>query len=124
MILRLLIFIALAILVYAVIKYIMNPKRKLELAHERKHFYFYDERKNVRKNFLVTYNGVMFEGEKYLGRTEQAFEVVRISVWSKSNQELKGLAKEDFHFIEQEILSHYPHAEIEWKSPVKELLRT
>ncbi|WP_096202735.1 sigma-w pathway protein ysdB [Bacillus sp. FJAT-45350] len=120
---RLLLIVAIIVLIYSVIKYILNPKRKLELAHEKKEFYFHDEKQNVRKNFLITYKGVMFEGEKYLGTTEQSFEVVSVYMWAKNTQLLQGLDRQDFYFIEQEVLIHYPNATIEWKSPVKEFLK-
>ncbi|MFB4165844.1 sigma-w pathway protein ysdB [Alteribacillus sp. JSM 102045] len=123
LLIRALIIIALIILIYAVIKYILNPKRKLELAHEKKNFYFLDESKNVRKNFLITYKGVMFEGEKYLGTTEQAFDIVSVSVWVKNKDNLQGLQLKDFAFLENEIRQHYPRAAIEWKSPIKEFIR-
>ncbi|MGO4888661.1 sigma-w pathway protein ysdB [Anaerobacillus sp. MEB173] len=120
---RLLLIIAIIILVYCTIKYLVNPKRKLELAHEKKQFYFHDEKDNVRKNFLITYKGVLFEGEKYLGTTENAFEVVSIYIWPKNQTKLQGFDREDFYFIEREILIYYPNATIEWKSPVKEFLK-
>ncbi|WP_158736627.1 sigma-w pathway protein ysdB [Alteribacillus sp. YIM 98480] len=123
LLIRALILIALIILIYAVIKYILNPKRKLELAHEKSNFYFLDEIKNVRKNFLITYKGVMFEGEKYLGTTEQAFDIVSVSVWVKNKDKLQGLQRKDFSFLENEIRQHYPHAHIEWKSPIKEFIK-
>ncbi|WP_026671570.1 hypothetical protein [Alkalihalobacterium bogoriense] len=120
---RLFIVVAVIILMYSVIKYFVDPKRKLELAHEKKQFYFHDDKTNVRKNFLLTYKGVLFEGEKYLGTTEMAFEIVSIVIWPKQSERLQGLDREDFHVIEQEIYIHYPNATIEWKSPVKEFLR-
>ncbi len=119
---RLLILIAVIILAYSSIKYLLNPKRKLELAHEKKQFYFLDEKQNVRKNFLITYRGVLFEGEKYLGTTDEAFEVVTVQIWVKNTDKLQGLNKEDFYFIAKEIMQAYPNAKIEWKSPIKELL--
>ncbi|RSL32206.1 sigma-w pathway protein ysdB [Salibacterium salarium] len=123
LLLRALIFIALIILIYAVVKYILNPKRKLELAHEKKNFYFLDEPKNVRRNFLITYKGVMFEGEKYLGTTENAFDITFVSIWVKNKDRLQGLQLQDFNFLEKEIRQHYPHAELDWKSPIKEFIR-
>lgn len=119
---RLLIFIALILFIYTAYKYIMNPKRKLELSHEKKQFYFLDDPENVKKNFLLTYKGVLFEGEKYLGTTENSFDVVSISVWTKHPNQLKGFEREDLYFVEKEILIHYPHAEIEWKNPVNQLI--
>jgi hypothetical protein len=118
------IFIVLIIiyLIYRSIKFIIDPKRKLDLAMEQKRFYFYDDQDNVRKNFVVTYKGVLFEGEKYLGTTEQSFEVVSIFVWTKNISSLKGMSKEDFQYIEQEILERYPNSTVDWKSPIKEFL--
>ncbi|MCP3741295.1 sigma-w pathway protein ysdB [Rossellomorea sp. BNER] len=118
------IFIVLIIIyfIYRSIKFIIDPKRKLDLAMEQKRFFFYDDQDNVRKNFVVTYKGVLFEGEKYLGTTEQSFEVVSIFVWTKNISSLKGMAKEDFQYIEQEILERYPNSTVDWKSPIKEFL--
>jgi hypothetical protein len=123
-ILRLLLIAAFFYLIYYAFRYIFHPKRKLELAHEQKKFYLYDDPNNVRKNFLVTYKGVLFEGEKYLGTTESAFEVVSIFIWPKDTAKLKGLTKQDFLFIEQKIREQYPNAVIDWKSPIKEFLNS
>lgn len=120
--LRFLLFALIIFAVYSLTKYLLNPKRKLELAHEQKRFYFFDDENNVHKNFLLTYKGVLFEGEKYLGTTENAFEVVSIFIWPRSVSELKGLVKEDFLFIESKIREHYSSAKIDWKSPIKEFL--
>ncbi|MFC0469499.1 sigma-w pathway protein ysdB [Halalkalibacter kiskunsagensis] len=120
---RLLLLVALIVLAYTAFKYLFHPRRKLEQAHDRKQFYFYDDDKDVRKNFLITYKGVMFEGEKYLGTTDQSFEIISIYVWAKHTDQLTGLNKEDFHFIADDIHLRYPNAKVEWKSPIKELLR-
>ncbi|MRG87652.1 sigma-w pathway protein ysdB [Salinibacillus xinjiangensis] len=118
---RLLIIFAIIFFIYSAYKYIVNPKRKLEIAQENKTFYFYDDENNVKKNFLITYKGALFEGEKYLGTTEQAFEVVTITVWTKHPDLLKGISREDLYFIEKEILIKYPHAKIEWRHPIKNI---
>ncbi|WP_442595374.1 sigma-w pathway protein ysdB [Neobacillus sp. D3-1R] len=120
--LRMLLLALILFLIYYLIKYIFNPKRKLELAHEQKRYFLYDDPNNVRKNFLLTYKGVLFEGEKYLGTTDEAFEVVSIFIWPKNIASLKGLGKNDFLFIEENIRMNYPNAKIDWKSPIKELL--
>ncbi|MDY0396940.1 hypothetical protein RWE15_24925 [Virgibacillus halophilus] len=65
--------------------------------------------------------GACFEGEKYLGTTEDAFEVVNISVTISNPMELSGMTREDLYFIEKEILIRYPHAKIEWKHPIDQL---
>ncbi|WP_100405062.1 sigma-w pathway protein ysdB [Bacillus solitudinis] len=120
---RLVILLALVILIYSAVKYLFHPRRKLEQAHEKQQFFFLDEEKNVRKNFLLTYKGVMFEGEKYLGTTEQAFDIVSIYIWARSTERLKGLSRQDFQFIEDDIWIRYPNAKIEWKSPIKDFLK-
>ncbi len=119
---RFLLVIAIIILIYSAFKYLFNPKRKLELAHEKKQFFFLDDKGNVRKNFLLTHKGVLFEGEKQLGTTPNSFEIVSIIIWPKNTEKLHGLERQDFHFMEQEINSFYPNASIQWKSPVKEFL--
>lgn len=119
---RLLLFASIIFILYTTVKYLVSPKRKLELAHEKRQFYFLDDQENVRKNFHLTYKGVLFEGEKYLGTTEYAFEVVSIFLWPKNTAALKGLAYEDFIYIEDQIHEVYPGAAISWKSPVKEFM--
>lgn len=122
LILRLFLLALIIFLIYTTIKYLLNPKRKLELAHEQKKYFLLDDTSNIRKNFLLTYNGVMFEGEKYLGTTERSFEVISIFIWPKKTSALKGLKRDDFLKIERSIKKQYPDAMIDWKSPVKEFL--
>ncbi|EKN67456.1 hypothetical protein M670_01321 [Schinkia azotoformans MEV2011] len=119
---RLLILALMIFLIVKTIKYIANPKRKLELAHEQKQFYFWDIHENVRKNFLLTYKGVLFEGEKYLGTTDNAFEVVSVFIWAKDPDKLQGLEREDFLKIQEEVKKHYPNARIDWKNPIRNFL--
>lgn len=119
---RLLILALMILLIVKTIKYIANPKRKLELAHEQKQFYFWDIHENVRKNFLLTYKGVLFEGEKYLGTTNNAFEVVSVFIWAKDPDKLQGLEREDFLKIQDEVKKHYPNARIDWKNPIRNFL--
>jgi len=121
---RILLLALIVFIIYQAFKYLFHPKRKLELAHEQKKFYFLDDPENVRKNFLLTYKGVLFEGEKYLGTTPDSFDVVSIFILPKNKAALKGMKKEDFLFIEQEIRKHYPKAAIDWKSPIKEFLQS
>ncbi|MDF0727479.1 sigma-w pathway protein ysdB [Cytobacillus sp. S13-E01] len=123
LLIRLLMFALIFFIIYSIIKYLLSSKRKLELAHEQKKYFLYDDVKNVRKNFLLTYKGVLFEGEKYLGTTERSFEVVSIFVWVKNPSELKGLTRDDFKFIESKLKSHYPNSKLDWKSPIKEFLQ-
>lgn len=119
---RFILLLIIIFLLYTAIKFIVSPRRKLELAHEQGKLYFLDDPKDIRKNFLLTYHGVLFEGEKYLGTTDSSFEVVSIFIWSKKTAELKGLKRDDFFIIEAEIKKTYPAALIDWKSPVKEFL--
>ncbi|TDL82054.1 sigma-w pathway protein ysdB [Peribacillus frigoritolerans] len=120
--LRLLLLALIVFVLYSLVKYVLNPKRKLELAQEQKEYFLLDDRNNVRKNFLLTYKGVLFEGEKYLGTTDRAFEVVSIFMWTGSPSKLQGLSLSDFEFVEEKVREQYPHAALDWKSPVKELL--
>jgi len=110
-------------LFYLGIAYLMDPKRKLDDAYERGSYYFYDDVKNVRKNFFISYKGALFEGEKYLGTTEDAIEVVSIFVWAKDTMKLQGFLREDFLFLEKEILMNYPDADISWKNPIEQLMQ-
>jgi hypothetical protein len=120
---RVILFALIIYVIYFLIKYIINPKRKLELAQEHNQYYFYDDSSNVRKNFLLTYKGVLFEGEKYLGTTNNAFDVVSIFIFPRNVSALKGLSKEDFLFIEKKVQEQYRSAKIDWKSPIKEFLK-
>lgn len=115
---RFLLFALIIFLIYSVFKYLLNPKRKLEIAHEQKRYYFLDHKEDVRKNFFLTYKGVIFEGEKYLGTTANAFEVVNVFIWPHKIASLNGMVREDFEFIERKILENYPNATIDWKSPI------
>ena len=122
-ILRLLIIVILIYVFYKILRYLFDTKRKLDEAYENENYYFYDDIKNVRKNFFITYKGAMFEGEKYLGTTDQAFEVVSIFVGTKDSSKLQGFTKEDFRFLQKEIRMNYPEATINWKSPIEQLMK-
>ncbi|KOS67683.1 sigma-w pathway protein ysdB [Lysinibacillus contaminans] len=108
---------------YKAIRYITDPKRKLDEAYEKNQYYFYDDVKNVRKNFFISYKGALFEGEKYLGTTEDAFEIVTIFIGARDAATLQGLTKNDFEYLQQEILTSYPNAKINWKQPIEQLMR-
>lgn len=123
-VIRLLIIALIIYLFYAGIRYLTDPKRKLDEAHEKEQYYFYDDIKNIRKNFFITYKGAMFEGEKYLGTTPDAFDVISIFIWVKNEAKLQGMTKEDFYFLESEVRSNYPHAEISWKNPIEQLMKS
>lgn len=123
-IIRILVIALVFYLFYRLIRYVLDPKRKLDAAVEAESYYFYDDVKNVRKNFFITLRGVVFEGEKYLGTTKDAFEVVSIFVWTEHPDKLQGFTKEDFYFLEKEILMNYPEADISWKNPIEKLMKT
>ena len=108
---------------YRGVRYLLDPKRKLDEAYEKGEYYFYDDVKNVRKNFFISYKGALFEGEKYLGTTENSFEVVSIFVFVHDPMRLQGFTKHDFLFLEEEILLNYPDAVISWKNPIEKLMR-
>ena len=63
LIIRIVIILLIIYLFYRGIRYLTDPKRKLDDAYEAERYYFYDDVKNVRKNFFITYKGAMFEGE-------------------------------------------------------------
>lgn len=123
LLIRILLIALIIYLFYAGIRYLTDAKRKLDEAYEKEQYYFYDDVKNIRKNFFITYKGAMFEGEKYLGTTTDSFDVVSIFVWVKNEAKLQGLTKEDFYFLESEIKTNYPHAEINWKNPIEQLMK-
>ncbi|MCM2531450.1 sigma-w pathway protein ysdB [Neobacillus pocheonensis] len=104
-----------------VFKLLFTSKRKLDAARRQKRFLLLDH-KDVRRNFILTYKGDVFAGEKYLGNSDNILDVVSICIWSQSTSTLNGLVKEDLYFIERKIHEQYPIAEITWKSPVKEFL--
>lgn len=122
MILRFILFIAFCYFIYIGIRYFFHPKRKLEAAVESGAFYFYDDEKNVRHNFLMTYKGCLFEGEKYLGTTKNAFDVVSIFIWPHKTEKLQGFTYDDFTFMEAQIKSVYPNAKLDWKKPIQDFL--
>lgn len=119
---RVLILAAFAILLYTIFQYLKSPERHLDIAKTTDQFYFIDEANNSKKNIQFVYKGCLFEGEKYLGTTEDSFEVVTIQVVAKHPMELKGIRREDLYFLEKEILIRYPYATIEWKYPINQLL--
>ncbi|RFU60267.1 sigma-w pathway protein ysdB [Bacillus sp. V59.32b] len=113
---RLFIFALIIFLIYSAIRYFLNPKHKLKLAHAQGKFYFLDDISNARKNFLLTYRGILFEGEKYLSTPNHSFEVVSISIWLKDPSVLHEVDQEELLKIESAINQHYPNAKIEWKN--------
>ncbi|KOO52429.1 hypothetical protein [Viridibacillus arvi] len=120
---RVLLVVLILYVMYKVIRYFFNPKRKFDDAVQRRGYYFYDDSKNARKNFFISYKGAMFEGEKYLGTANDTLEVVSIFIDTKNEMELQGLKKDDILFLESEIVLHYPNATISWKNPIEQLMK-
>lgn len=121
---RILIIISLILIAYTCFQYFRNPGRRLNLAKTTNEFFFLDEPNSSMKNIQFVYKGCSFEGEKYLGATEEAFEVVDIHIVVHNPMELQGLTREDLYFLEQEILIRYPYATVKWKHPISKLLLT
>ncbi|WP_416151454.1 sigma-w pathway protein ysdB [Salipaludibacillus sp. HK11] len=120
---RVFLLLAVGIILFSIAKYLLDPRRKLESAHQQGNFYLLDEPDNIRKNVVFTFRSAMFEGEKFLGASDDTFEVTSIMVWTEESDQLQGLSRRDFQFIEKELLLRYPKAEIEWRSPIHELLK-
>lgn len=121
-IIRFLVIALIIYLFYRLMRYVFDPKRRFDAAVAGRSYYFYDDGKNVRKNFFITLNGVVFEGEKYLGTTDNPFEVVSIFVWAEDPASLQDFSKGDFRFLEKEIHAKYPNADIHWKNPIELLM--
>jgi len=120
---RILISIAIIILVYTIYQYYHNPQRRLKKAKKSHHFYYVDDMNNSKKNIQCVYKGCLFEGEKYLGTTNNAFEVVDIHMTVREPLELKGFSVDDFLFLENEIQKNYPHAKVTWKHPINQIFK-
>lgn len=123
LLLRIFIIAIIIYIFYKGVRYVTDPKRKLDEAYEKGQYYFYDDAKNIRKNFFISYKGALFEGEKYLGATEDAFEVISIFVFVHDAMQLQGLTKSDFLYLEKEIHMNYPNAKINWKNPIEQLMK-
>ncbi|MCW1928484.1 sigma-w pathway protein ysdB [Bhargavaea beijingensis] len=123
LIIRVIVIAVIVYLFYRGIRYLTDPRRKLDEAYEQERYYFYDDVKNIRKNFFITYKGALFEGEKYMGTTDSSFEVVSIFVWVKDEASLQGFTRDDFIFLEKEIRMSYPDADVNWKNPIEQLMK-
>jgi hypothetical protein len=121
-VLRFILLSLIVLLLLRAVRYFFQPTRKLEAARKHQQF-FLNDHEDVRKNFVLTYKGAVFGGEKYMGPTEGTFDVVSILLWPENTVSLKGMVREDFCYIDRKIKEHYPHAEINWRSPVKEFLQ-
>lgn len=123
LIFRTLLFILIAIVIYWCFRFFLNPQRKLAQALEDKRTLIMDDKTSVHRNILIAYKGVLFEGEKYMGTTQDAFQIIKIHIWARDNQKLVGLEKKDFEDLKQLVLRRYPYAELSWKNPIKEFLQ-
>ena len=119
---RIFILISFVILIYTAYQYYRNPQRRLRKAKVNNKFLFIDEPSNTKKNLQFVYNGCLFEGEKYLGTIDDAFDVLDIHIIVHDRAELRGLTRNDLMFLEKEVLTSYPHATIKWKHPIDKLL--
>ncbi|CEG28156.1 sigma-w pathway protein ysdB [Bacillus sp. B-jedd] len=108
--------------IYKIGKYYFSIPRKLEAARIQGRFLLLDDPNVPRKNFLLTFKGAVFEGEKYLGLTDDSFAVISISIWLKDIPRPEELSRKDFIFIQNELLKSYPKADIEWAGTAKGVL--
>lgn len=109
-------------LIYLFLKTTLRPSRKFRHAVKQKRFYMIDTKNNVRKNFLLTFKGVVFEGEKHLGTNKNSDAVDTIYIRICNPDKLEGMIRNDFFFIEQKILKVYPEAQIHWDNPFYEVM--
>ncbi|MEE1132090.1 MAG: sigma-w pathway protein ysdB [Caryophanon sp.] len=120
---RFLLLLIVAYVMYATLRYLFNNERKLEAAKQKGAFFFEDDAKNVRKNFLLTYKGALFEGEKYMDDVNGTFTVASIFMHATDEFQLDGFTKDDFLWIEQQVHTHYPRATIHWKRTIEQIIR-
>lgn len=122
LLIRIVIIAFIVYLFYRGIRYLTDPKRKLDDAYAKEKYYYYDEVKNVRKNFFLSYKGAMFEGEKYLDTADGSIDVMSIFIWVIDETKLQDFTKADFDFLSSKILFNYPKAAISWKKPIEQLM--
>ena len=108
--------------IYKMGKYYFSIPRKLQAARNQGRFLLLDAHNNPRKNFLLTFKGAVFEGEKYLGLTDDSFAVISITIWLKDIPQPRQLSRKDFFYIQNELLNSYPKAAIEWSGTAKDIL--
>ncbi|CAM3818881.1 hypothetical protein [Alkalicoccus chagannorensis] len=120
---RIVLLAAVAVLIYSVTKYFIDPKRRLERARRREDFYVLDDSSEVRRNILITVKGALFEGEKFLGPADHSVEVTSIKLQTEDSHDLQGMTARDFDQVEQELLVRYPKASIEWRQPAADIKR-
>ncbi|MFT8323262.1 MAG: sigma-w pathway protein ysdB [Bacillus sp. (in: firmicutes)] len=112
-ILRLLLLVLILFILYRICTFFLNPKRKLAFFRMRNKFYLLDDSKNARMNFLLTYKGFLFEGEKYVDNPASS-KVVSILIWPTEPYDTK-ISEKETQFIVNSIQTAYPHAKIVWK---------
>ncbi|MCM3029893.1 sigma-w pathway protein ysdB [Niallia sp. MER 6] len=111
--LRLLLLALIIFIVYRILSYAASPVRRLEFAKRRNKFYMIDDKKNIRINLVFTYNGFLFEGEKYVNPNDQK-TVSSILLWPAEPYDTK-LLDGDVYFLEETLKAVYPNAKISWK---------
>jgi hypothetical protein len=107
---------------YLFIKTTATPNRKFRHAVKQKQFYMVDDKNNVRKNLLLTFKGVILEGEKHPGTSKNSLDVGSIYIWTWNPADIEKMDLADFFFIEQKILKQYPKAKINWNNPFFKLM--
>lgn len=102
-------------------KRFLHPARKLQSSRKHKQFFLLDEKHNARKNFTLTYKGLLFEGEKYSRNEEDSEAICSIFISADSPANTDSLTQADLLYMEEQIKQHYPEAEVEWEEPLQSL---
>ncbi len=118
LILQIAILFTIIFFLYKGIKRFLNPMRKLHSCQKHKQFFLLDERHNARKNFSLTYKGLLFEGEKYLRKKNDPESVSSILI-SAASPDDANVTREDLLYIEEQIKRHYPEAKVDWEEPLQ-----
>lgn len=108
---------------YATLRFLFQPTRQLHVAQQKGTFYILDDVDNTHKNLLLTYKGALFEGEKYIGEANGTLVVSSIFIHVTDELQLQGFTRQDFYWLEDKIHARYPHAHINWKRTIEELLK-
>lgn len=108
--------------IYVTLRFLFHPKRQLDAAQKKGTFYLLDDVNHAHRNLFMTYKGALFEGEKYIGEVNGTFAVASIFIHVVDDLQLQGFTRDDFLLLEQKIHTHYPHAQINWKSTIEHLL--
>ena len=104
---------------YKGIKQFLSPQCKLYSSQKHNQFFLLDERHNARKNFTLTYKGLLFEGEKYLRNGNDPESVCSILISAASPTDAACVTKDELLYIQEQINLHYPEAEVDWEEPLQ-----